>query len=195
MWPWEHLAVAYVCYSLFSRVVLGRVPSRLEVFVVAFTSQLPDLVDKPLAWAFDVLPSGATLAHSVFVAAPGSVLALGLAVRYRRPGIGVAVAVGWLTHLLTDVLYPVAYDGSIRPEYVLWPLVPASPPLLEGLVGNVSLYGRRYVDYLLSPDGVLYLAFELALLVGALVLWLADGAPGLPRANSHREQCLEDSES
>lgn len=184
MWPWEHLAVGYLCYSALSRVAFDRSPGSGEAIAVAIGSQLPDLVDKPLAWWLDVLPSGLTLGHSLFAAVPGSVVVFLIAIRARRPAIGVALAVGWLSHLPGDVLYPIALGGSARPGAVLWPLVPASPSPTAGLLENVVQYGDRYVAFLLSADGATYLLFEGALVGATLAVWLFDGAPGVPRANS-----------
>lgn len=195
MWPWEHLAVGYIAYSLLVRLAVRRPPRAGGALAVAVGSQLPDAVDKPLAWSLELLPSGASLAHSIFVAVPGSVLAIALAARYRRTPVGIAFAVGWLTHLVADVAYPAALGRSVRPGYVLWPLAPAPSSPLAGLIENVSLYGERYVAYLFSPEGAAYLLFELALLVGAVALWIADGAPGLPLPEGGRSDRTGDPDS
>jgi hypothetical protein len=61
MWPWEHLAVGYLLYSV-SCVLWGRYPTRIGVAALAFGTQFPDLVDKPLGWWLGVLPSGQSFA-------------------------------------------------------------------------------------------------------------------------------------
>jgi len=99
MWPWEHLAVAYLLYSARSRWLWGRPPTTRGTLVVAFASQLPDLVDKPLAWLLFVLPGGRTLGHSLFVGLPlvGVAFVVGWVLDSYRGSI--AFAVGLLSHL------------------------------------------------------------------------------------------------
>ena len=65
MWPWGHLAVGYLVYSGLSRWRFGRLPGSVATLAVALGTQLPDLVDKPLAWTVNVLASGRSLAHSL----------------------------------------------------------------------------------------------------------------------------------
>jgi hypothetical protein len=62
---------------------------------------------------------------------------------------------------------------------VLWPLVPSRVDPDVDLLATLARYFDRYADYLLSPAGAPYLVAELALLLGALILWLLDGRPGL----------------
>ena len=50
MWPWGHLGVAYLLYSLYSRGRFRRPPRPEPTLAVVFGSQFADLVDKPLAW-------------------------------------------------------------------------------------------------------------------------------------------------
>lgn len=69
MWPWGHAAVGYTLYSAFSRMYYRKPPSDAAALVVLFGTQLPDFNDKPLAWTFDVLPTGRSLGHSLLTAA------------------------------------------------------------------------------------------------------------------------------
>ena len=48
MWPWEHLAIGYLAYSLLGRLAWRRPPTVGTAITVAFGTQFPDLVDKPL---------------------------------------------------------------------------------------------------------------------------------------------------
>ena len=48
MWPWEHLTIGYLAYSLLSRLAWRRPPTVGTAITVAFGTQFPDLVDKPL---------------------------------------------------------------------------------------------------------------------------------------------------
>lgn len=183
MWPWEHLAVAYIAVSLAARARGYRV-DRGIAGAVLLGSQVPDLVDKPLAWAFGVLPSGTTLAHSVFVAVPSCVVVWVVCRRYGRAPIGLAFAAAYLLHLPGDVLYATTTVGE--PPYigaVLWPLVPRAPgDAPTGLAAETLRHLTRYRHFLADPAAGRYLVFETVLLVSALVLWVHDGRPGLQRA-------------
>ena len=158
MWPWDHVAVAYVCYSLYARL-RGRRPSTVAAFAVFAAALAPDAIDKPLAWYFSVLPSGRSLGHSAFTAA------------------GV-VAIGWVSHLLGDVAYPLVVKGELRVGFLLWPLVPAEAGSSPGAVGHVSELFAAFIAYLATPAGATYLLVDVTLLLAALVLWVADGSPG-----------------
>ena len=180
MLPWEHAAIAYVLYSGYSRVRYGRPPDGWAVLVVLFASQLPDLIDKPLAWQFGLLPSGRSLAHSIFVGVPLSAAAIHLARKRGRPEQGSAFAIGYLSHLATDAvpLYPGASPnfGSI-----LWPLVGQGQwshtqgvffDRITGiLVGNVPS--------ILELEPSLNLLVGLAMVAAMLLIWILDGAPGI----------------
>lgn len=177
MWPWEHFAVAYVTFSLYGRLS-GRVRvDDTSVLFLALATQLPDLVDKPLAWVFSVMPDGTTIAHSIFVAVP-----LAVAVHWRstlrgRPDIGIAFGVGYLWHLLGDILYPALRGGNPAYTKVLWPVFTkhgSAEPILERIGG----YSQDYLTYLLGPEGRVYLGMEFLLVAGTVALWFADGRPG-----------------
>ncbi|MFC7165331.1 metal-dependent hydrolase [Halospeciosus flavus] len=111
MWPWEHLAVGYVAVSILFRWH-GRRVGALDAVAVGVGAAFPDLVDKPLAWAFDVLPSGTSVAHSVFVAVPLAVAVWFVAARRDRRSVGAAFAVSYLLHLPSDALYGPLTDGG-----------------------------------------------------------------------------------
>ncbi|WP_227354025.1 metal-dependent hydrolase [Haladaptatus salinisoli] len=182
MWPWEHLAFGYLLYSAYSHVVAGRSPRSDAVVVLGFATQLPDLVDKPLAWSLAVLPSGHSLAHSLVSALPLSALALALAHRARRTDIGVAFAVGYLSHLAGDVIYPVAVGKEPSLEFLLWPLVRVPADRTgAGFLARFRDYFGDYLTYLDDPALTGYLALELGLFLAVFALWLFDGMPGVPR--------------
>lgn len=174
MWPWEHVAVAYLAYSLFARVVYRRPPRGDAALVVAFVALAPDLVDKPLAWGADVLPSGRSLAHSLVVALP----AIGLSARLAGRRLGIAVAVGYLSHLGTDVVYPVALGQPPAVHFLLWPIVEQPSTDTPGLLFRARHLFASYLDFLATTRGRLYVVFEGVLLGAAFVLWLVDGRPG-----------------
>ena len=182
MWPWEHLAFGYLTYSVLRRLWTGRAPRSDAVVVLCVATQLPDLVDKPLAWSLSVLPSGHSLAHSLVTAAPLSAVALVLAHRAKRTDIGVAFTVGYLSHLAGDIIYPVAVGKTPSFDFLLWPLVPV--PTDQSSLGFLSRFHEYFGDYVthLSDPAIRgYIALELGLLLGVFCLWLFDGMPGVPR--------------
>lgn len=176
MWPWEHLAVGYICYSLYVRLRFRRAPGDWPVLLLAFGTMLPDLIDKPLAWGLDVLPHGRSLGHSLFLAIP--VTAMTWYARGRRAGT--AIAVGFGSHLLTDAIHYWAIKGTLDYNYLFWPLVERPAVETPGIFLYTDKLFVQFVEYLHSPVGQFYLLFEGLLLFGALALWLADGRPGLP---------------
>lgn len=179
MFPWDHLLIGYVGYSVLARLWRRRV-DEASMAAVAVGSQFPDLIDKPLAWTFAVVPTGTTLAHSVFVALPGSALAAAVAWRFDRPTVGVAFAVGYLLHLPADVLFgPIVFGGPVEIEGLLWPVVPKEPAASEGLIANTAYYIRRFYANLGSRRFQTFLAIEGSLVMAALVLWVRDGTPGV----------------
>lgn len=180
MWPWEHLAVGYLCFSAYTRARYGRPPRRAPAVALALTTQLPDLIDKPLAWSLSILPSGGfSLGHSVFFATAVVLLAGVLAHRRGAPRIGAAVAIGYASHLLGDVAYYVLRGGSVDVGIFLWPLVERAPSSRAGLFEETARMFAEFSGFLLTPRGLSYLLFEIALLGGVFALWAVDGWPGL----------------
>ena len=178
MWPWEHLAVGYLAYAVPSRLLGGRVPGNAEILLLAVATQLPDLIDKPLSWGLDVLPSGLSLAHSLFFAVPVTLSLLLLAWRRGLPRLGVAFGVGYYTHLIGDALYPFLIGRDVLPTFLLWPLYYREADV-PSAIGQVLDLATVFVAFLGTPRGRLYLAFEVLLVGGFLLLWVADGRPGL----------------
>lgn len=179
MWPWEHLAFGYLLYSGYARLWYRRPPTDVPVIVLAVATQVPDLIDKPLAWSFEILPSARSLGHSVFFAFVVVTAAAVVARRRGTPKIGAAVAVGYLSHLLGDVLYPVMVGDSITGGYLFWPLVRQSGEPTPGIYEETIRLLGEFVVYLGSPDGTAYLVLELGIAVLVVLLWIADGWPGL----------------
>ena len=136
MWPWGHLAVAYLCYVALG-LVLGRgggESTRVTLLALAFGSQFPDLVDKPLAWWFGVLPSGRSLAHSLITASVLLSAVYLVSTRFDREEPAVAFAVGYVSHCFSDlgtdvVLGLLAGDANqLRwTTYLLWPVLEPPP--------------------------------------------------------------------
>ena len=166
MYPWGHLALGYLFYSVASRVTRGTSPDGRTVVSLALGTQFPDLVDKPLAWTFGVLPSGRTLAHSVFTTAVviGVVLYL---TRQRHSAAGSAFSFGYASHLLGDVIEPLLAGTYSGMEFLFWPLLgPVAPDLRPS-----------FVEHFLSLEFPALLLEEFHLVVLLLLVWLVDGMP------------------
>ncbi|RKD95758.1 metal-dependent hydrolase [Halopiger aswanensis] len=170
MWPWGHLAVAYLLYTAYAHRRFDRPPLALPALAVAVGSQFPDLIDKPFAWNFDVLPGGRTLTHSLLFGAVLSVLVLAAADRFERRDVGVGFLIGHYSHLVADIPPSVLRGDLSGTEYFLWPVLepPAEDPV-AGLLDAILHY------YELGPYEIVQFGL---FAIGALV-WYRDGMPGL----------------
>ena len=184
MWPWGHLAFAYLLYVGYARVREGRRPTEATALLVAVGSQVPDLIDKPFAWTVPVLPTGRSLAHSLLVVGPVLAAAYVLARRRDRASRGtdpaaaerrrattplvVAFAVGTVAHSVGDALYPLVGLEFEHTRFLLWPALSLTRYDDGGFVAHFT---RMEV----TPT----FAFELLLVALALGVWYADGCPGL----------------
>lgn len=169
MWPLGHVAVAYLCYALATRVRLDAPPGGVAVLFLVVGSQFPDLLDKPLAWYLGALPTGRTLGHSLLLLVPLSIGLYLLARRYGRPEYGVAFAIGALSHTIVDAL-PVLWDPEETGAHLLWPLTPVEP-YESGAPSVLELFFESLSDpYFLS---------EFVLAAIAFVYWRRHGYPGL----------------
>lgn len=179
MWPWEHAAVGYVLFSLFSRAVFDRSPDGVSAVLLVAGTQIPDAIDKTLSWGLGLFPSGFAVAHSVFVAVPVGIAVAVLAHRYRRSVAGLAVTLGYWSHLVADVVNPLRDGDGIDVSRVLWPLVEQEAYSQDLGLGRGIVYLLDFVTELslssLSTVALLYLSLP----VFAFVLWVADGTPGL----------------
>lgn len=170
MWPWAHAAFGYLLYTGVRRVRGAGPPAGWPVVALAVGTQFPDLVDKPLAWYVQLLPYGRSLAHSLLVAVP---LALGawLYAHHRgRPAVGLAFAVGYLSHLVGDALHATVAAEWAHLAFLVWPLVPIpnQDTELEGLVAHLR-------DIEASP----FLLFGLLVTAVGLAVWIRHGRPGV----------------
>lgn len=181
MWPTGHLAFAYLSYRGYLwRREATSIPD-LPVVALGVGALLPDLVDKPLAWTLALLPSGRSLAHSLFTA-----LALGVALYVLARGtrylvVAGALYLGHLSHLLGDAL-PGVLMGYVSAAYFLnWPLGPH--PVYEQDSSFVAHFEGLWETLGQMAQGNLasagFLPVEMGLVVVAGVLWVVDGTPGL----------------
>lgn len=138
--PIEHFIVAVVPVLLYVVIRDRQLPSSRLVWIVFFGSQFPDLVDKPLAHVFFVLPSGRVFMHSLPFAVPISIGVLGYAWRTRRPRAGVAFVFAYLSHLAADNYRAFIGPNPHVPPDLLWPLVPPKPrPIVPYWAGPASI--------------------------------------------------------
>ncbi len=169
MWPMGHVAIAYLLYTASTRFRFDAPPTAMAAVIVGFGSLFPDLVDKPLAWYLGVLPTGRSLAHSLVVLVP-LVICVYLIARWRGAGeYGFAFGLGAISHSLVDAA-PVFWDSDATAAFLLWPIL--SIPEYESGSPTVLALLR---DSLTDP----YFLSEFVFLAVALVVWRADGYPGL----------------
>ena len=171
MLPWGHLAVGYLCLSLAVRFRYRTPPRGPAAIAVAIGTQLPDLVDKPLAWRFGLIPSGRSLAHSLLFLTVLAVMAWALAARYDRQLEASAFVGAYLSHVLADML-PAALAGEwARLGSLLWPITPVYqyPGELDYTI--IGFFLELEPAALVSPG--------LGLTIVALGLWVYDGTPGI----------------
>jgi hypothetical protein len=126
MFPWTHAAFGYLLF-LAVLLVLGRRTTKAELLAVLVGTQFADLVDKPLAWWFGVIPSGRSLGHSLAFVVPLAAVVVAIAWYRHHTRVGVAFAFGYLTHLLGDVAVAVVYWRPAELTFLLWPLLPPYP--------------------------------------------------------------------
>ena len=136
---------------LAAAAVVGRL-SRLPTASLVAGAAVPDLLDKPLGAAGVV-----ELYHSVGHSALAVVALLALALFSRA---GTALTVGWVSHLLLDVVHVVINGRPGHALFLLWPLTRSADPL--GL--PPAAFVRHYLG---TPSFYLEVALWVAL-VGVL---------------------------
>lgn len=128
MRPLDHFLFAALPLLGYTAIRYRQLPRGHILLLVLFATQLPDLIDKPLAWTVGVLPSGRMFAHSLVIVLP--VLILGCLICARRGLVRPAAVftLGYLSHLAGD-FYPILWQGSgyyFFPN-LFWPLLAANP--------------------------------------------------------------------
>jgi hypothetical protein len=140
----------------------------LTVYAVGLGTQFPDLIDKPLAWSFAVLPYGRSLGHSLFTL---GVLLLVLRIVFRYPGqeaLSTAFGLGYVSHLFGDGIGAIV-SGDLRGlGYLLWPVtdVPSGDT-------------RSFVEFFLALEPTPLMLVGFVLTIAAGVVWVYDGMPGV----------------
>lgn len=162
MYPLGHLAVAYLCYATYAKVTEAPRPQGLPLLTLAFASQLPDLVDKPLVY-LDVIASGRSLGHSLLIVVPVLLLAWWAVNQTTYREIGPALVIGVFAHLLGDTYQLVLTGDWAQLQFLLWPIFPAIDYPSDSIAPWVRLLNRNP-----SP----YMQFEYFLAGLALMIWL-----------------------
>lgn len=161
MWPWEHLlfgALVYYGYRRVRKLGVSRVVVGLSL---TLGTQFPDLVDKPLAWYIGVLPNGRSLAHSIFTFFLVAVLLGRLGRRFDEKEVTTAFLVGYITHIVGDIIPPLLDGELYYATFFLWPAVPAIDYGVE-----LKLLARlRQLD----PSPALFT--ELAIVLIVVLIW------------------------
>jgi hypothetical protein len=170
MWPWAHAALGYLCYTFYLQVRLDQRPVGLPVVALGIGTQLPDLIDKTLAWYVGVLPYGRSLTHSVFTG--GLLLLAGVAVLRLRGAnrSATAFAIGYASHFLGDAFGHLVDQSWADLAFLVWPLLPIPDQggELEGVIAHLR-----------NIEGSPLFLFGLALTAVGLALWYRHGLPGL----------------
>lgn len=177
MWPWHHLAVAYVLYSLFTHLILDRSPTGPETAAVVLGSQLPDLIDKPLTWIIGATSTSYALGHSIFFAPIACLVVYAVTARRSGRTLAGAFSLAYYSHLVTDVFDPTRTDRGLWLRAVLWPIESRPPSDPGGFLDHVVAYLFRYAFQLLTDGLTPQIILQLVLIVALVVLWLFDGAP------------------
>lgn len=185
MWPWGHAAVGYLLYAGYRRV-RGEFPEKgaattavtdTQVLALGIGTQFPDLIDKPLAWQFSVLPNGRSAGHSLVVFALLAVAAWLILKRASQRGPLGAFGLGYLSHLGADGLYPALSGSFSELRYLGYPIVspPEYAPIEGGFLANLFALEFGATGY-----------FELGIALIAILVWYSDGMPGLRAVLSAR---------
>ncbi|KTG11021.1 hypothetical protein AUR64_07600 [Haloprofundus marisrubri] len=152
---------------MWSRATTRRPPTGLSTLAVALGTQFPDLVDKPLAWTFGLLPSGRSLAHSILTMALVVAVLYVIARKYRRTDLVTAFGIGYASHLVGDSLSAFLEGEYGELAFLLYPLMYTDYGVEYGFLYRVA---QLDVGDFLGPQFLVILA--------VVVLWILDGTPG-----------------
>ncbi len=166
MHPIVHPVVGYLCYAAYTRGRHGERPGGEPTVVAVFAAVLPDLVDQPLRLV-GVMPVGRTIAHSLLVAIPVVVAVGAIARRRGRPELGVAFAIGYLSHIAADVPWHVLAGDVDELGFLLFPIT-----RMPQYTGTKTLATAGGVE-------ITTLWIEAVLFVVGVRVWWNDGRPGL----------------
>lgn len=165
VYPLGHLAFGYL-----SIVALARVrdwefqyPHGLTLALLAIGTQLPDIIDKPLAYA-GVLPNGRSLAHSLLILTPVVFLGVRYLTHKGYESEARVLAVAIASHLLGDSYLLILRQEWRELGFLLWPVVPGLQYPSDDIAPWVRILNAGFD----SPQ----LQFQYLLFAGAVAIWL-----------------------
>ena len=172
MLPHEHFIVAFV--PVFAYVVLrDRQLISLQLTAIVFIgSQFPDLVDKPLAHQFGLIPSGRVFMHSLPIAIPFLLIVAVYGWKTDRNPLSGAFIFAYLSHLVADHYTSLFGPDPHIPAELLWPLL--------------SVPARTHHPHWAGPDGiniVLWTLFSAVVLLATAYFVVRDLRTQLGQAN------------
>lgn len=165
MQPVVHLAVGYLCYAAYARRRRDAPPAEAPALAAIGGAALPDLIDKP-PWLAG-LAVGRTIGHSLLFVVPLVAAGWLYARSSDRDVLGVAFAIGALSHVAADIPWHVLAGDYDELGFLLWPLTP-----MPAYAGTKSLGTIGEVE-------VTTLWLEAIIFVAGVALWWIDGRPGL----------------
>ena len=141
MFPHQHFIVAVVPVVAYVIVSDRRLPTIHLMGILFLGSQFPDLVDKPLAHQFVMLPSGRVFMHSIPIVLP-FLLILGVyGWQTNRLRLSLAFGFAHLSHLFTDNLTALLSSTPQIPPELLWPILsPTASPVTPSWAGPGGIY-------------------------------------------------------
>ena len=190
MWPWAHLALGYLLFSVYTRWRYGRPPVGEGLIALAVATQLPDFIDKPLAYWIGVFPTGRALFHSLLVGLP-VLVALGLVARRYRSPAATGFGIGYASHFVGDFWYQVL-QLEIGETTLFWPVIPApsyeTGSFVEHYRELVSVFSMS--DPLAGVSAFPWFYGQIAFTVLVFGLWWYEGKPGIERTVSRVSRSL-----
>lgn len=173
MMPWGHVGAGYLLYTWYSVYKPNLDPHSGALATLLFGTQFPDLIDKPLGWTFDILPSGRSLAHSLITATIVIVLTLYIADRLGQWYLGTAFSIGYLSHLATDSLQPAIKGQEELLTNLGWPIL--SPPAYGEEKGITAHFTEIQSDISQGQVGIFFwlqiILFVAAIVVAVYIEW------------------------
>lgn len=180
MWPWGHLAVAYLALRSMHMARGGLRPSAHEVWPLILGALLPDLVDKTFSWTIPLLDSGRSLTHSFL-----TILLVGLLLHWlvKTPAQRTRVSafyIGWISHPIADAIPGLLYGEVQAIFFWNWPFGPHPIYTTDpSYIAHFSDLGRDLVLLSQGQFGAVgFLAYEILLVALTMVVWVHDGMPG-----------------
>ncbi len=161
MWPWGHLAFGALIYYGYRRIRRLGVSPVVVGIALAFGTQFPDIVDKPLAWNLGLLPNGRSLAHSIFTFFIVAVVLTRIGRDRERQELTTAFLIGYLSHIVGDFIPLILRGEFYYATFALWPLLPPVD------------YGQEigFIARIEGLDVTLSLLVQLALVLVLIIYW------------------------